>query len=110
RAAMVRLANGLAGAAAGARPELARLVVDSLNDGAAPRVRTLGSLGQADLPATADLAYAIVGDFELQAGEALALLNNNAFACGIATLAVADCARLLDALELVGALELEAFA
>jgi len=110
RAQMVRLANGLAGAAAGARPELARLVVDALNNGSAPRVRTLGSLGQADLPATADLAAGIVGDFELQAGEALALLNNNAFACGIAALAVADCARLLDALETTGALEFEAFA
>jgi len=109
RSMMLRLANGLATGAVGARPELAGLVVDALNDGATPHVRMLGSVGQADLPATADLAHGIVGDFELAPGEALALLNSNGFATGLGALAVADCGRLLDALDVAGALDLEAF-
>jgi histidine ammonia-lyase len=110
RAVMVRLANGLAQGAAGARPELAQLVVDALNAGATPRVRILGSVGQADLSANADLANELLGDFELAPGEALALLNNNGFSTAIATLAVADYRTLLDGLDVAGALDFDAFA
>lgn len=109
RAMMLRLVNGLAKGLTPARPELAELVVDALNDGSAPRVRMLGSLGQADLPATADLAHGILGEFELVAGEALALLNNNSFSTALGALALADCSRLLDALDVAAALDLEAF-
>jgi histidine ammonia-lyase len=70
----------------------------------------LGSLGQADLPPMADLAHALFGEVDLQAKEALALLNSNAFSTGMAALAVADATRLLDALDVAGALDLEAFA
>ena len=49
-------------------------------------------------------------DFELAAGEALVLVDNNAFSTGIAALAVADCETLLDGLDVAGALDLEAFA
>ena len=93
---MLRLANGFAQGAPGVRPELAQLVVDALNDGSTPRVRILGSVGQADLSANADLAHGLLGDFALAEGEALALLNNNAFSTAVATLAVADYASLLD--------------
>jgi histidine ammonia-lyase len=110
RAMMARLANGLARGAAGVRPDLAQLVVDALNTGTVPRVRILGSVGQADLAPNADLADGLVGDFELKAGEALALLNNNAFSTGLGALAVADCETLLDALDVAAALDLEAFA
>ena len=110
RATMLRLANGLAQGAPGARPELAQLVVDALNEGAKPRIRILGSVGQADLAANADLASDLVGDFELEAGEALALLNNNAFSTALASLAVADLSTLLDALDVAGALDLDAYA
>jgi len=110
RATMLRLANGLARGSAGARPELAQLVVDSLNEGATPRIRMLGSVGQADLAANADLANELLGDFELGAGEALAFLNNNAFSTAIAALAVADYETLLDGLDAAGALALDAFA
>ena len=110
RATMLRLANGLAQGAPGARPELAQLVVDALNDGAKPHIRMLGSVGQADLAANADLASDLIGDFELHAGEALALLNNNAFSTALASLAVADLATLLDALDVAGALDLDAYA
>jgi histidine ammonia-lyase len=110
RATMVKLANSLAQGVTGVRPELAQLVVDALNAGTAPRVRTLGSVGQADLAAHADLAEGLLGDFELAPGEALVLLDTNAFSTGLAALAVADCATLLDSLDVAGALDLEAFA
>ncbi len=110
RATMVAVANGFASGAAGVRPELAQLVVDALNAGVTPRVRTLGSVGQADLAANADLANELLGDFELAPGEALALLNSNAYSTGSAALAVADYRTLLDGLDCAGALDLEAFA
>jgi histidine ammonia-lyase len=110
RATMLKLANSLAQGATGVRPELAELVVDSLNAGVTPRVRMLGSVGQADLAAHADLAEGLLGDFELAAGEALVLVDNNAFSTGLAALAVADCDALLASLDVAGALDLEAFA
>ncbi len=110
RATMLRLANALASGTPGARPEIAERLVGALNAGEHPRVRLLGSLGQADLPAMADLAHGLFADVELQAKEALALLNSNAFSTGMAALAVADTERLLDALDVAGALDLEAFA
>jgi histidine ammonia-lyase len=110
RATMLRLANGFAQAAPGVRPELAQLVVDALAEGPTPRVRILGSVGQADLSANADLASGLLGDFALAEGEALALLNTNAFSTAIATLAVHDYASLLDGLDVAAALDLEAFA
>ena len=75
-----------------------------------PLVRTLGSVGQGDLAAMADLAEGVLGDFELAAGEALVLMDNNAFSTGFAALAVADCVILLDALDMACALDLEGFA
>ena len=110
RAAMVKLANGLAQGYPGVRPELAQLVVDRLNADAGPRVRMLGSVGQADLAPNADLVEGLLDDFQLAAGEALVLVDNNAFSTGLAALAVADCETLLNALDVAGALDLEAFA
>jgi histidine ammonia-lyase len=110
RATLVKLSNGLAQGFPGVRPELAELLVDRLNEGATPRVRMLGSVGQADLAANADLVEGLLGDFELAAGEALVLVDNNAFSTGFAALAVADCETLLDGLDVAGALDLEAFA
>jgi histidine ammonia-lyase len=110
RAAMARLANGLAKGTGGVRVDLVERIVDALNAGGAPEVRMLGSVGQADLPANADLAAAVIEGFELDAKEGLALLNHNAFSTGHAALAVADLRRLVDALEVAGALALEAFA
>jgi histidine ammonia-lyase len=110
RATMLKLANGLAQGYPGVRPELAELLVDRLNERVTPHVRMLGSVGQADLAANADLVEGVLGDFELAAGEALVLVDNNAFSTGIAALAVADCETLLDGLDVAGALDLEAFA
>ena len=88
RATMVRLANALASGTPGVRPEIAERLAAALNRREHPRVRLLGSLGQADLPAMADLAHGLFGEVELEAKEALALLNSNAFSTGTATLAI----------------------
>ena len=110
RAAMLRLLNGLAAGWAGVRPELAERLVEALNDGHRPRVRLLGSVGEADLPQNADLAHELFAEFPLAAREGLALVNTNAFSTGLAALAVADAQRLVDTLDVAGALDLEAFA
>ena len=110
RAALVRLANGFAGGTTAVRPELVQRIVATLNGSDLPHVRLLGSIGQADLAPNADLAHGLTDGFELAAGEALALINNNSFATGFAALAVSDTARLLASLEVAAALDLEAFA
>ena len=58
-----------------------------------PVVRSLGTVGQADLAENADLAHGALGELELEAGEAIALLVSNAFSTGQAALAVADARR-----------------
>jgi histidine ammonia-lyase len=111
RATLLVLLNGFARGSSMAGPALAERVVAALNDRRHVHVRMLGSLGQADLAPMADLAHGLLGaDAELEPGEALALLNNNAFATGLAALAIADYERLLDAALVAGALDLEAFA
>jgi histidine ammonia-lyase len=107
---LLRLANAFAKGTTGVRPELAELAVRALNEGRLPGVRTLGSTGQSDLPQMADLAHGLLVGFAPAAKEGLALINNNAFSSASAALAVADCRRLLDALDVAGALDLEAFA
>jgi histidine ammonia-lyase len=112
RAAMVCLANGHAKGAAGVRPELAEMLVDALNRDLVPVVRSLGSVGQADLGPLADLAEGLVRQtgFVLEDNEGLALINNNAFATGWAALAEFAAERLLSEAEVAAALDLEAFA
>ena len=60
RAALLRLANGLANGTPGVRPELAELVVATLNHGGLPVVRMLGSAGRSDLAPMADLARGLL--------------------------------------------------
>ena len=110
RAAMVRLANGFAKGTSGVRPELLARFVDALNADEMPRVRMLGSAGQSDLGPLADLAFGVCGDMPLAAKEGISLINNNAFGTGLAALALADAARLLEALTVAAALDWEAFA
>ena len=112
RATLVRLANALARGVVGVRPELAELVLKALNEDWPLELRTLGSVGAADLAPLADLAAGLLdrSDFQLEAGEGLALIDNNAFSTGIAALAFADLSRLVDTLDVAGALDLEAFA
>jgi histidine ammonia-lyase len=110
RATMLRHANMLAKGTSGVRPEIAERIVRALNDGERPRVRMLGSIGQGDLAPMADLAAELFGDVELLAKEGIALVNSNAFSTALASLAVADTKRLVDTLDVTGAIDLEAFA
>jgi histidine ammonia-lyase len=112
RAAMVCLVNGFAKGAAGVRPELAEMLVRALNSGLVPAVRSLGSVGQADLGPLADLAEGLVREtgFVLEDNEGLALINNNAFATGWAALAELAAEQLLGEANVAAALDLEAFA
>jgi histidine ammonia-lyase len=110
RAALLRLVNAFARGTTGVRPELARRLVDALNAGETPRVRMLGSVGQGDLPAMADLAHGLLGDVAITRTETLSLVNSNSFSTAIATLALVDCHTLLESLDVCGALDLEAFA
>jgi histidine ammonia-lyase len=77
-----------------------------------PSVRSLGSVGQADLGPLADLAEGLVREtgFVLADNEGLALINNNAFATGWAALAQLAAERLLGEAEVAAALDMEAFA
>lgn len=110
RATMLRHANMLAKGTSGVRPEIAERIVRALNDGESPRVRMLGSIGQGDLGPMAELAATLFADAELLAKEGIALVNSNAFSTALASLAVADTQRLVDTLDVTGAMDLEAFA
>ena len=109
RGTMLRLANGFAKGTVGVRPLLAQRLVDALNAAEHPRVRLLGSAGEADLAPLADLARGLFGDVELQAKEGLALVNNNSFSTALAALAVVDAGTLIESITVAGALDLEAF-
>jgi histidine ammonia-lyase len=108
RAQLLLLVNGFARGGAGVRLELLEHLVARLNDGALPAVRSLGSVGMADLPANADLAHGATDGVALAAKEGLALLSHNAYSTAIAALALADASRLLDVLDVAAALDLEA--
>jgi histidine ammonia-lyase len=110
RAQLLLVVNGFARGTAGVRLELLEHLLAQLNDGVAPAVRMLGSVGMADLPANADLAEGVLNGFELAAKEGLALLSHNAFSTALAALALADAERLLDVLDVAAALDLEALA
>lgn len=108
RAQLLVMINAFARGTAGVRLELLEHLVARLNDGPTPGVRTLGSIGMADLPANADLAHGVLDGFALAAKEGIALLNHNAFSTALASLALADAVRLLAALDVAAALDLEA--
>jgi histidine ammonia-lyase len=111
RGAMVCLANSYAKGVTGVRPELAEMIVTLLNEGFAPPVRRLGSLGQGDLGPMADLAHGLItrSGFEVAENEGLALVSSNAFTTAWACLALADAQTLMDTFDVAGALDLEAF-
>jgi histidine ammonia-lyase len=108
RAALLCHANSLAAGYQGVRPEVAGRYVHALNNSATPRVSSLGTVGQSDLALNADLAHGVLGDLELGAGEALGLLNGNAFSTGQGALAVVDSWRWLAWADAAAALDYEA--
>jgi histidine ammonia-lyase len=109
RASLVRMANALVAGHQGARPQVAEALVDALESRTPLTVRSLGSVGEADLAQNADVAFGALGELELEVGEALALLAGNAFSTGQAALAVADARSLLDWTDVAAALDFEAF-
>lgn len=109
RGTMLRLANGFARGTAGVTPALAERLAGALNRGERPAIRTLGSVGQADLAPLADLAFDLFSDHPVEPGEALALIDNNAFSTAWAALAVFDAGVVANTMDVAGALSLEAF-
>src|SRR6266568_1017680 len=111
RGAMLCLANSYAKGVTGVRPELAEMIVALLNEGFAPPVRRLGSIGQGDLGPMADLAHGLItrSGFEVAENEGLALVSSNAFTTAWACMATADAEALLSVFDVAGALDLEAF-
>src|SRR5579862_7294521 len=111
RGAMVCLANSYAKGVTGVRPELAQMIITLLNEGFAPPVRTLGSVGQGDLGPMADLAYGLLtrSGYRVAENEGLALVSSNAFTTAWACIATADAEALLAVFDVAGALDLEAF-
>ena len=111
RGAMLCVANSYAKGVTGVRPELAEMIVALLNEGFAPPVRRLGSIGQGDLGPMADLAHGLItrSGFEVAENEGLALVSSNAFTTAWACLATADAEALLAVFDVAGALDLEAF-
>jgi len=111
RGAMLCLANSYAKGVTGVRPELAEMIVTLLNEGFAPPVRRLGSIGQGDLGPMADLAHGLItrSGFEVAENEGLALVSSNAFTTAWACIATAEADALLSVFDVAGALDLEAF-
>ena len=99
--------NAFAGGLPGVRPLIAERLVEVLNRDEIPPVRSLGSVGQADLAQLAELSGAVFDGVDLAAGEGLALITGNALATAWAALAVGDLERLIDALDVAAALSLE---
>src|ERR1700722_6973986 len=111
RGAMLCLANSYAKGVTGVRPELAQMIVTLLNEGFAPPVRMLGSIGQGDLGPMADLAHGLLTrrGLAVAENEGLALVSSNAFTTAWACIAIADADRLMSVFDVAGALDLEAF-
>ena len=135
RAMLLLRANVLATGFAGCRPDLAQGVLDLLNAGVHPVVPSQGSVGASgDLAPLAHLALVLVGEGEAvldgeaharrdwrssapgssrscsRAKEGLALINGTQATAAVATLAVADAARLVEAADVVCAITLDALA
>src|SRR6202453_4950045 len=110
RGAMVCLANSYAKGGTGVRPELAQMIVTLLNEGFAPPVRMLGSIGQGDLGPMADLAHGLLtrSGLAVAENEGLALVSSNAFTTAWACIALAHAVRLMSVCHVAGALALEA--
>ena len=105
RAAMVAQLGGFSAGRSGVGLPLAERLVNALNSGFAPAVRTIGSLGQSDLGPLADLACALLDEPSLGAPwqptskEALAFVNSNAFSLGWSSIALAHARHTLARLD-----------
>ncbi len=132
RAAMLLRAQVLCTGNAGARPQLAELLVAMLNAGVHPVIPSRGSVGASgDLAPLAHMALAMIGEGEvehlgerlpaaqglaraglrpvvLEPKEGLALVNGTQVLTAVGLLALHDAERLAIAADVIGAMSLEA--
>ncbi len=127
----VRL-NTLLTGAAGASPAVVSALVDALNRGFIPAIRSIGSIGAADLVVMAAVAHALIGEGEalvdgalvpaaaalriagmepltLAPKDGIILCNNKSFSAALAALASGKAEATLQSMQLAAALSLEAF-
>lgn len=121
RAMLTVRANQFGVGGAGVDKGLIEAMLAALNDGLAPAVRELGSIGTGDLTSLAEAGLALLGEgawlggsggspqpLWLRPTDALALLSSNARTVGEAALACADARTLVRAAETVAALSFAA--
>jgi histidine ammonia-lyase len=131
RALMLLRANSLAHGHSGCSPEVVELLLDCLNAGVHPVVPEIGSVGASgDLVPLAHVALVLMGEGEAEHGgrvvpaadalhaahlapfalrekDGLSLINGTQFCTALGVLALLAGARVLEALEVAGALTLE---
>jgi histidine ammonia-lyase len=119
RATLVVRANQLAAGGGGVIPALLDALVTALNEGAAPRVRTLGSVGTGDLGPLAEIGLGLLGEREVEGlkpvasatlgpRDGLFLMSSNAKAIAESSLCSADLKRLARTSNAIAALSFEA--
>lgn len=132
RAALAVRTNTLLIGAAGVRPGLAEMMATCLNAGIIPAIRTVGSIGAADLMWGGDFGLALIGEGRMwtrgvvqpagdvlaRAGvapwtpatrEGLALVSHSSISAGLAAVAVAGVRDALEAAQTSAALVMEGF-
>lgn len=132
RAAMAARLNGLLSGGGGVQESIVDTYVSFLNHGVTPAMPSSGSLGEADITLLSHIGIAMLGEGEVYyqgrkqaaAGvlkltgiapidpfgkDALSILSSNAYASGLASLALVDLAQLKRSAKLVYALSLQAF-
>ena len=132
RAAMLVRANGLARGGAGARPEVAEMLLELLDRGVHPVVPSIGSIGAGDITVLAHVGLVVIGageaehHGEVQPGDralsaaglepltlapkdGLALISSNAVSAAWASLALVDGRAAFDAVQAAAALSCEGF-
>jgi histidine ammonia-lyase len=132
RAAMLIRANGLARGGAGARPEVAELLLALLERRVHPVVPSIGSIGAGDITVLSHVALVLIGagaaelDGEVLPGDralqraglapvvlapkdGLALISSNAVSIAWAALALLDARAALETAQAAAALSCEAF-
>jgi histidine ammonia-lyase len=119
RAMLVVRGNQVAAGGAGVHPELLDALVDALNEGLAPGIRELGSLGTSDLTSLAEAGLALIGERPFADGrrrspvplgprDGLMLMGSNAHAIGEAALCSIDLRCLIRTSETCAAIAFEA--
>jgi histidine ammonia-lyase len=119
RAMLAVRGNQIAAGGAGVHPALLDALVDALNEGLAPEIRELGSLGTSDLTSLAEVGLTLIGDRPFADGrrrppiplgprDGLMLMGSNAHAIGEAALCSVDLSRVIRTSETSAAIAFEA--